>query len=395
MAESNSNTVLHIAPTPFFSDRGCHIRIEGIVNCLEQLGYSNIVCTYHHGRNVKNINTKRIKTIKQYTKTEAGPSAYKLWADWRLLWLCVKEFRANQPIVIHAHLHEGVLIGTALRTLFFWKKIILIGDLQGSLTGELDAHGMFKKLPFLAWPFKAIEWILMRCATKLVCSSSHALEKIEAEFGLKQNSISLVQDGATVPQAIDQKQQSELIKKYSLPKNSTLAVYSGALLEAKGLNELQQLIELTQDTPELHFLIIGYPTENLEQFLAENDLQSRCSLTGRVPFEQLPQLLQLADVAIDPKNSDAGEGSGKILNYIAAGLPVLAFNHTNNREFLPANTELADDTGQMAKQLIELCQNKSQRQQISQRNFKHFQQHYSWDKATSQLDTVYKSTINS
>jgi len=84
--------ILHIAPTPFFSDRGCHIRIEGIVRCLTELGHNNTVCTYHHGRDIQGVSTKRIKSIANYTQTSAGPSKYKLLADWRLLKLTTRPF---------------------------------------------------------------------------------------------------------------------------------------------------------------------------------------------------------------------------------------------------------------------------------------------------------------
>ncbi|MFW2404279.1 MAG: glycosyltransferase family 1 protein, partial [Gammaproteobacteria bacterium] len=73
--------VLHIAPTPFFADRGCHIRIRGIVGGLAERGYENLVCTYSIGRDVEGVQTRRCATIPGYTKTEAGPSAFKYVAD--------------------------------------------------------------------------------------------------------------------------------------------------------------------------------------------------------------------------------------------------------------------------------------------------------------------------
>ena len=43
-------------------------------------------------------------------------------------------------------------------------------------------------------------------------------------------------------------------------------------------------------------------------------------------FFELPRYLSMADVAVDPKIDEAGEGSGKIFNYMGAGLPVVCFN---------------------------------------------------------------------
>lgn len=386
--------VLHIAPTPFFADRGCHIRIEGVVNCLTGLGFDNVVCTYHHGRDIEQVATARIKPIKNYTKTEAGPSKYKLWADWRLLCLVIREYRKQRPQVIHAHLHEGLLIGLIVKLLFFWHRTPLVGDLQGSLSGELDAHGSFKKWPFLKWPFKAIEWLLMRFSSTLVCSSNFALQKIQTDFGLAEGRLTLIQDGANPPKPLDEQTRDALYTEFELPKNKVIAVYSGALLNAKGLNELKQIILLASKNSELHFLVIGYPVNELEGFLHEHDLADRCTLTGQVEFERLPCLLQLANIAIDPKFNDAGEGSGKMLNYIAAGLPVIAFDTRNNRDFLPKGTTLAGTTEDAAQNLLDLVEDSESRSQISETNKAHFLEHYSWAVTQQQLHSVYSSVKN-
>ena len=224
-------TILHIAPTPFFSDRGCHIRIEGIVRCLTQLEYNNTVCTYHHGREVTGVSTKRIKAIASYTQTAAGPSKHKLLADWRLLILSIQQYRALKPDVIHAHLHEGLLIGLLIKYLFFWRMTPVFGDMQGSLSGELTAHGSFEKKPFLKWPVIALEWLLMKCATHIICSSQHSLDKIQKEFSINADKISLAQDGADPIEALTEKRRNELLKHWQLPNNKILIVYSGALLD--------------------------------------------------------------------------------------------------------------------------------------------------------------------
>ena len=57
------------------------------------------------------------------------------------------------------------------------------------------------------------------------------------------------------------------------------------------------------------------------------------TLTGRVPYHDAPVRLALGDVAVAPKIS-ATEGSGKLLNYMAMGLPTVAFDTAVNREYL-------------------------------------------------------------
>lgn len=387
----STKTVLHIAPTPFFADRGCHIRIEGIVNCLSELAYDNLVCTYHHGRDVEGVQTSRISPINNYTKTEAGPSKYKLWADWKLLWLVVKEIRRVRPTVIHAHLHEGLMIGLVAKMILFWMRVPLVADMQGSLVGELDAHGSFKKNAWLRWPTKAIEAGLMFFAKTIVCSSIHSLEKIKHEFNLNEAKISLVQDGARTAQQLKQGDRNQLLEELCLPNDKHIVVYSGALLESKGLNELKRLIMLCGQNNDIHFLLIGYPVNDLNAFLCEQGLSDKCTLTGKVEFEKLPQFLQLADIAIDPKVSDAGEGSGKILNYLACALPVLAFNSKNNIDFLPAKTSLANNVEEMADQLQYLTTDQAALENMGLANYAHFEANFSWDKTREQLAAIYKT----
>lgn len=390
----NDKYILQIAPTPFFADRGCHIRIEGVVRCLTQLGYQNTVCTYHHGRDIQGINTQRISTIKNYTNTAAGPSRHKLWADWKLLWLTIKHYRKRRPAVIHAHLHEGIMIGMIVKTLFFWHRTPLIADMQGSLTGELESHGLFRKKPFLRWPVKTIERLLMWYADYIVCSSTHSKKIISEEFNLANSKISLVQDGANPASLVAIEKRAMLTQKLNLPTEKFVVVYSGAMLDAKGLAQLKDIILACKPHDEIHFLLIGYPIENITPFLIEHDLEKRCTLTGQVNFEELTDYLFLADVAIDPKNTDAGEGSGKMLNYLACGLPVVAFKTPNNANFLPNNTPLANSVNEIVTQLSTLKANPVLYSDTSKANLKQFEQYYSWSVTKQQLNAAYSIVLN-
>lgn len=391
---SQEGLILHIAPTPFFSDRGCHIRIEGVIRSLTGLGYQNHLCTYHHGRDVDTIETSRISRIKRYTKTSAGPSRYKPWADWKLLWLVVRRYYSLKPVAIHAHLHEGLFIGLIVKWLFFWRGTPLIADMQGSLSGELEAHGSFKRLSFLRWPIRLFEKVLMWAAGYVVCSSQHSLEKIASEFSVPSDKISLVQDGADPAHELSDGRRAELIARHQLPKDRKLVVYSGALLESKGLAILKDVIRATGPLKQkLHFLIIGYPEANLQPYLDENDLSELATLTGQVPFLELADYLGLASVAIDPKNSDAGEGSGKMLNYLACGLPVVAFDTQNNRDFLPEGTPLALSAVHFAELLEVLINDESLAKQTAKANLSQFQTNFSWDVAAGQLNKAYRRVL--
>ena len=56
------------------------------------------------------------------------------------------------------------------------------------------------------------------------------------------------------------------------------------------------------------------------------------TFTGKILYEDAPRYLALGDIATAPKIS-ATEGSGKILNYMALGLPTVAFTMPVSQEF--------------------------------------------------------------
>jgi len=64
-----------VAPTPFFSDRGTHIRILEEAVALEKLGHQITIATYHIGRNIDpeiktKIDVRRIRRLLFFFKKE-------------------------------------------------------------------------------------------------------------------------------------------------------------------------------------------------------------------------------------------------------------------------------------------------------------------------------------
>ena len=86
--------------------------------------------------------------------------------------------------------------------------------------------------------------------------------------------------------------------------------------------------------PDVHFLLLGHPgQERYRAQAAALGIGERVRFPGRVPYERAPEYLALGHIGVAPKLS-ASEGNGKVLNYMAMGLPVVAFDTSVNRELL-------------------------------------------------------------
>jgi glycosyltransferase involved in cell wall biosynthesis len=190
--QSGSRRILMIAPTPFFADRGCHVRILEEARALINLGHRLIVCTYFLGRDVDGIPTERTLTIPWYNKLSPGPSWHKCYIDLLLLWKVLRACRKFRPDIIHAHLHEGTVIGKIASQLF---HIPLVADLQGSLTDELLAH---KFIPNVTWVVRLMHWIekkINQMPTHVIASSTQTVQSCIHMHGIPVDRVSPVMDG--------------------------------------------------------------------------------------------------------------------------------------------------------------------------------------------------------
>lgn len=131
--ENTIMKILTIATTPFFSDRGCHIRIYNEAKYLQRFGAEVEICTYHNGEDIEGIKIHRIGKVSWYKKTSPGFAWGKLWLDLKLLFLCVKILRKSEFDLIHAHLFESLAIARIAK-FFTFKKNPIVLDLQGDLS---------------------------------------------------------------------------------------------------------------------------------------------------------------------------------------------------------------------------------------------------------------------
>lgn len=388
--------VLHIAPTPFFADRGCHIRIRGIVVALEDLGIENLVCTYPIGRDVRGVRSVRTSRIPGYTKTEAGPSAFKYIADLLLVFTAARQIRKFRPEVLHCHLHEGVLVGWAARLLALKWRLPLVFDMQGSLTGELTAHGYFARRRFLRKVFERLEKSIVSLADLYFCSSQASADLLVTRFERDTSRVNVVRDGVD---AADPSQDGP--GTYPAPIGTderTTAIYTGGLTESKGIGMLQEIfLEADRRQLPVRFVVIGYPTESLEAFVNEHGLENRCILIGQVPYEQLMRYLRFADLALEPKAGGSGEASGKVVNYMAAGLPVICFDTPNNRDMLADNGYFAkDDTfGAFVDQVAKAIGNQDEAQARGAGGVQQTLDRFSWQAGAKTIIEGYSTLRNS
>jgi glycosyltransferase involved in cell wall biosynthesis len=322
--------ILMLAPTPYFADRGCHVRIYEEARTLTGLGHEVRIVTYHLGRDMAGIPTVRIPKVPWYHKLAAGPSWHKPYLDILLFFKALATARRFRPDIIHAHLHEGAFIGLMLKKLL---RIPLIFDCQGSLTAEMLDHGFIRPGSFLYRLFGFVERIVNTGADFIITSSRSGARDLTESWGVSEGKVAAIIDGVDT-ELFRPFPRGESRRALNLPPDRPTAVFLGILNRYQGVDLLLEVVQiLKQRGSAPHFLVMGFPEDVYRRKADALGLGALVSFTGRIDYETAPLCLSAGDIAISPKIS-LTEANGKLFNYMACGLPTVVFDNPVNREIL-------------------------------------------------------------
>ena len=384
--------VLMIAPTSFFADYGGHIRILEEALALQKLGHRVTICTYHGGENVEGLDIERTIPIPWRRDYEVGSSRHKIAFDVLLSVKSLQVALRMKPHIIHAHLHEGALIGYPTSRLL---HVPLVFDLQGSLTSEMVDHGFLDPNGVFYPRVRRLERIIDRLPNTIITSSRHAKDMLCNDFGCDGRGIRIIADsvnGHFFQPNHDQKLRDQLKSHLGIPLHHRVVVYLGLLAEWQGIGLLLDGIsQLREHLGNTHFLVMGFPAvEDYRLKAKQLGIEDRVIFPGKIPYSQAPQYLALGDVAVSPKVS-ATEGCGKLLNYMAMALPTVAFDTPVSREYLGQWGVYAPkgDSVAFVKEVLSLLEDEGRAEALGRGLRNRALKELSWEKAGRDLEEIY------
>jgi glycosyltransferase involved in cell wall biosynthesis len=391
-----------IAPTSFFADTGCHVRILEEIETLQEAGHRVTVCTYHLGNEVEGVRIKRSLDVPWHKGVQVGSSRHKLYFDAVLALKAARVTLQEKPDIIHAHIHEGALIGFPLKWLLRGGRTPLIFDFQGSMTSEMvDHHFLRPDGPFYR-PAVMVEKMINRMPDRIVTSSYNAARILQEQFKVADHRVVTISDRVNLrrfrPAETEQEraETAQLRQALGIPANRKVVVYLGLLAHYQGTEVLLETARLLKtEMPEAFFVIMGYPGVESYSKLAESmGLQNHVIFPGRIPYHEAPRYLRLGDVAVAPKMS-ATEGAGKIPNYMAMALPVITFDTPISHEFLGELGAYAEfgSARSLADHIKNLLTNDERRAYLGQAVRAKAVAHMGWERARYQLEALYEEVL--
>jgi glycosyltransferase involved in cell wall biosynthesis len=394
------HTILMLASTSFFSDYGNHVRIWEESRAIQKLGHRLVLATYHNGDNMPGIDIRRSWDVPWIKRAVVGSSRHKLYLDVGLGWRALRVALRERPTIIHAHTHEAAAIGLPLKHLLGAPLIL---DYQGSMTSEMLDHGFVKPTNPLYRSLVGLEGFLNRQADAVMTSTHNAADLLRRAGAVPPGRLHAVTDSVDTDRfrpfdgsAAWQSQRAELRAQIGIPEGRRVVVYIGLLAPYQGTNVLIQAAQiLAARQADVHFLIMGHPDPHSYRAYAESlGVGDRVTLPGRIIYRDLHSYLALGDVAVAPKMS-LTEGNGKISNYMAMGLPVVAFETPVSREILGeigvyARLGSAED---LAEKLELALEDRALAARLGAAGRARALADFSWDRAARQIEAIYAQAI--
>ena len=370
-----------VAACPFPWPRGTPIRIHRLSEALARRGHEVHVFTYHLGERLVDppFVIHRIRDVPAYTHTEPGPTWGKFTRlDPMLARLLRRLDRKLRFDVIHAHHYEGILAASRFRL-----GAPIVYDAHTTLAGELPQYRLGAPESLLRWAGAILDRHLPRRANRVIAVSETIRDRLVSIRAVRADHVHVI------PNGVD---PEKFAAAPPGPRHGETVIFTGNLSPYQGVDLLlEAFAELRRHRPRARLQIVTesdfapYEAETLR--LAIRDAVDVC----RVPFAMVPPLLAAADVAVSPRVTCDGIPQ-KLLNYMAAGKPIVAFEGSAvHLQHEVTGLRVPDrDIKAMAAAIRRLLDDRTLADRLAAAARDQVRREFSWDSAAERVEQVYR-----
>jgi glycosyltransferase involved in cell wall biosynthesis len=326
--------ILMIAPEPFFEPRGTPFSEYHRIRALVELGHTVDLVTYPFGRDVEMPGLRIFRSIRPpfVEHVRIGPSLAKIPLDLLLALTCVRRLIAGRYDAIHSH-EEGAIIGVMLAGIL---GIPHLYDMHSSLPQQLTNFD-FSQSRLLKRIFEALERVVIRRSRVVIVICQNLVDTVRATD--PQVPVVLIENA---PGSGDVSYTGDRIgtrAKIGVGAATPVVLYTGTFEAYQGLDLLfAAFARVVRERPDARLVLAGGTESQVdgarEQARAAG-IERESLFLGQRPAEEIPALLEAADVLVSPRSSGTNTPL-KIYQYLRCGRPIVATR-------LLTHTQVLDD----------------------------------------------------
>ena len=232
-----------------------------------------------------------------------------------------------------------------------------------------------------------------------VCANNEALREYCMRLGASPTKSSVIYPGVDLNRFTPAQPSIALQNKLGIKPTDKVLLFMGTIFRFSGLVELlTELAPSLRNDSALKFLILGDGEDfkRLQQLAKTLNLLDQVIMPGRIEYDLLSEYLQLGDVALLPFKQELvthGALPGKILQYLACGLPTIATPLDGLMSMVPLGNGViyANDFAAMTNLAIDLVLNPIQRHEISDSGINLMTELCNWDDQITKFENLLKS----
>jgi len=208
---------------------------------------------------------------------------------------------------------------------------------------------------------------------KHVSTHNEALRQYCISLGATPDKSSVIYPGIDVSRFFPAPPRRDLQSKMNIQPSDKVLLFMGTIFRFSGLIELlTELAPALRLDKSIKFLIIGDGEDfnRLDQLAKNLGLQNQVIMPGRIEYDLLADYLRLGHVALLPFKQELvthGALPGKVLQYLACGLPTIATPLDGLQSMIPPNQGIlySNDSQEMANMAIDLVSKPDQQHQLA------------------------------
>jgi len=375
-----------VAAVPFPTLQGSQVVVRGFCESLSEKGHEVHLVTYGYGQfpYSPEFRIHRVRDFPWYRSFCSGPTLMKLLFDLLLLFRLWRVCRLHGVQLISAHNYEAAALSAIVGKV---SRLPVVYHSHGLLSEELPAYFTNSLLRGLARRFGLL---FDRYAPRVVTCSLVLAEEEKAilqRFGIPSERIKVIPPGIF----LEDFEIPEVPERSPDPR----VIYAGNLDSYQNLPlVLEAFKKVIAELPEAKLLIISAGDFTVLKKLAEGlAIGDKVEFVNADSFEQILAALMKGDVAVSARTLQGGFPI-KVLNYIAVGLPVVAFKssamavkHLHNG-YVARDGDLED----YARGMIMLLNDRELRAKLSKNALAEVQD-FSWTRIITEVESIYRGIL--
>ena len=219
-----------------------------------------------------------------------------------------------------------------------------------------------------------------------VSTHNEALRQYCINLGATPDKSSVIYPGIDMTRFFPSPPRHDLQVKSNIQPTDKVLIFMGTIFRFSGLIELlNNLAPALQNDSTLKFLILGDGEDfnRLHQLVLTLGLQSQVIMPGRIEYDLLADYLRIGHVALLPFRQELVTHCalpGKVLQYLACGLPTIATPLNGLQSMIKADAGIiyANDSHEMATIAIDLISNSHQQHQLGSHGIDQMNLHCNW-----------------